>query len=350
MIGRLYLVKTISERELNFVTNFVVEDVLKDIENWRKSEETGKNSNPVFLVNERLTTLEEQYIEDTKYRPYFEKIYFMLDHSFKQYIISSCTKFIKVLIQKPKYPKETDLSFMRQLKTQFKKVNMLSNDDIRMDTSRYENTIVFISKERPKRTNHEKKKGDEIFKFASMGSSQQAKSDLDILKDDVLSEANLTYYANKRSLWTYKFEKYTIYQNKKLDDQIVKSRLLDIKDELFPENYLECLAEADYNEFIDASLKKLKKDKMKYLQFVKDFIQMFDRKDMSLESFVIKLTIVKKLIERDPETDKLMYKLSKLGLYEKIIAQYIEHSKNSQFCLKICDFIVFSIDRGKRVV
>ena len=113
---------------------------------------------------------------------------------------------------------------------------------------------------------------------------------------------------------------------------------------------MKSVIEADYNEFIDNSLKKLKTDKMKYLQFVKDMIQMFDRRDMGYKSFKIKMSLIKKLIERDSEPAKLMRKLAKLGLYDKLIARYIENSKNHKMCLLVCDFIVFSVSKGKRIV
>lgn len=59
LIEKLYLVKSITERDLNYITNFVVEDVMKDIQNWRKSEESGKNSDPIFLINEDLLCVDE---------------------------------------------------------------------------------------------------------------------------------------------------------------------------------------------------------------------------------------------------------------------------------------------------
>jgi hypothetical protein len=133
LIEKLYVVKTISEANLRYMLNFVIEDVIKDLDLWCKSEESGKNSDPVFLINNNLFNLEEQHIEDTKYRPYFEKIYFMKHHSFKEYVIKSCIKFIRGLIQKPKYPKNSDYGFLKQFKSIFKKLNMMNTDHVDME-------------------------------------------------------------------------------------------------------------------------------------------------------------------------------------------------------------------------
>ena len=214
LIEKLYIGKIISENDLNFVTTFVVDDILKDIEAWRKREESGKNSDPIFVINNVLLNMEEQHIEDTQYRPYFEKIYFMMDHTFKEYIVKNCTKFIKALITLPKYSQNFDFGFLKQFKTQFKKVNMLITDDIQF-VSKYDNPVNYVGsprKKSPKKNRRKKGGAFDGFKGAVASSSSKIKSTSDILKDDVLSEANLTFNAHRRALWNYIFEDFMIHQ------------------------------------------------------------------------------------------------------------------------------------------
>jgi hypothetical protein len=79
-------------------------------------------------------------------------------------------------------------------------------------------------------------------------------------------------------------------------------------------------------------------------------VSMMDRREMKYESFKIKLNLIKKMIERDPNYSNLLTKMSRLGLYRNLIDRYIEHSKDSRVCLLICEFIIFSVSKGKRVV
>lgn len=98
---------------MNFVANFVAQVVIEDTEEFLRQEKAGINSDPYYFFNQRLISLEELYIEDSLYRPYFEAFLIKSDSSLKEYIIKSCIKFAGSLAIRPRYSQGYDLGFLR---------------------------------------------------------------------------------------------------------------------------------------------------------------------------------------------------------------------------------------------
>ena len=115
----------------------------------------------------------------------------------------------------------------------------------------------------------------------------------------------------------------------------MNSRLLSIKAEVFPKNYLHSIVDADYSEFIDASLARFKKNPKKLSEFMYDLAKMFDKQYQSFASLNRKILLLRKFVERIEDKDRIIKGLSDMELFDKLIERYKESTDDYDSCMAI---------------
>lgn len=365
ILKSLYVTKSMTERDINFIINGIINGLAKDLEQFRKFEENGKSSDSIYFVS-NLDSFEELYLEDSVYKPYFDTIIMSKGNTWKDYITSSSTGLMKELVTKPKYTKNVETSFIRVFKHDYEKLNKVNNNlDIEQDevfiTNKNDDGLMFngggalldgavvvANNEGNKPINDLLSFGGGNKKTFTPGDTLiQRKNGLEVLKDDCMSELILVQNIYATRIMKYKLKRYEHLLEMELEKQIKADSLVELKEEVFPNDYLSKIVDADYDEFVDASLERFKNNNKKYHAFVRGLVELFEKRNQNFISLKRKINLVRKLIERDPDVNPLMEKLAEYGLFDKLMERYKENQYDRLSCLAIVDLIIFSINEGR---
>ena len=348
MIAALYIEDRISERNLDDLINGVEMTVYKDLQYFQAKIKKTQIANSAIFSSD-LLTINQYQIEESVYKPFFGQIAYNKDESLKDYIVHGAYKLIETLgftLRDSRFLVQKDLKIFEQLEDIFMEYN---------DEQGRDGDMPFLKKKFiPRRRTKDKMIfADEFYrKFRVKDNSDEAL----INKGQNLIDHSI--YEMK--LYWAKFQTKILYgliddYKKDVRNDFEKKGsgsedLLQAKDELLPDDFLESINDEDYNEFIDSVLKELTVQKLKWGVFLGDLIALLKPRKMSYAQLRRLISILEKIIERSNDKQKTLDVLGKLGMFRAIVEKYIEHQHKGEVCLVLARFTILCTSLGLKLV
>jgi hypothetical protein len=126
----------------------------------------------------------------------------------------------------------------------------------------------------------------------------------------------------------------------------VANQLLDIKSELFDNEFILEINSDEFDEFLENIIGILEAVPGKKDLFFKDLTFLLSDRNISVETLERVLVFILRIIEKLEDKQRILAKFEQFKMFEYLVDTYIHHQDNKAITLKIMNFLIFCLENG----